>query len=802
MIKNLNEFIDPFGKQHCFIHIDNFQGINVPELEYPVVLRRLLPMAFTWGDSGGVRQFKLAWIFLHYQRYILHPCLNYSTFLTSKITEYEAETCTRISFNKFSAATKPWNCQTNFGVYPYTLMNNAHLLKYPKVFDYTSEFLDYLIPTNLPSRFVPTVHVIIPQANVVALDILDVWINQILSHPKAAIPHELFVVIKETYGNRWRDGLLGSFANLTDLSVVGICHKCPANVTRYYDFETLVKFPIKTTNLSSIRRMLGFLNDVIPKHVYLKVDGWHMDKKLSAILQYYGSCKFGSGPNPMKLIIQDAFLNKVENPTDHTSEAFAYFWTTIMKNYSFEIPGDSPLVCFNGKRLKKTDENVGQFHAILDIYRYPPNITVRPAAAILDATNSMQFVSCGNPEFENLAFSELFRVFHWHVWVSLAVSVAGFLTMLSIMTKHKCSGLVEYSMGVIKILLEQGDPFRENILQNEKNKITVGLLLLAGIVISGAYKNTNVYNMIIPQQAIPYEKLEELVQHNFIIYTQLSWVGYKPPPDNITIPKLKTTQYAHYISEESDWAILQSEILYRWESQLQLKQFFEEINRLLQATKLIPSLGKTLENAYREYLLLKRRGKAKQYTYLQDLVSKVEHGELFEFLKTCRSSAAVLPSFMSRLYQLKLKKLGRPFVYLGKENFYVTKIGFSMTGYVPNFLLERFRSVESSGIWEWLSKISDREFSDIEDESEFSEPLKKPSLNGNVVVIFTLFLCGCVLATTIFLAEGVYNGLKMFRKFWKIFCFILSTVDLNTLMKLRDAGSLNKESYIVCMHSK
>lgn len=48
----------------------------------------------------------------------------------------------------------------------------------------------------------------------------------------------------------------------------------------------------------------------------------------------------------------------------------------------------------------------------------------------------------------------------------------------------------------------------------------VGLLLLAGIVLSNAYKSENVRNMILPRKSLPYKFFEELVQGKVAIYTR------------------------------------------------------------------------------------------------------------------------------------------------------------------------------------------------------------------------------------------------------------------------------------------
>lgn len=45
-------------------------------------------------------------------------------------------------------------------------------------------------------------------------------------------------------------------------------------------------------------------------------------------------------------------------------------------------------------------------------------------------------------------------------------------------------------------------------------------MLLMGIVITNAHKNSNVYNMVIPRRAILYHYFNELIRDKFVIYSR------------------------------------------------------------------------------------------------------------------------------------------------------------------------------------------------------------------------------------------------------------------------------------------
>lgn len=44
-------------------------------------------------------------------------------------------------------------------------------------------------------------------------------------------------------------------------------------------------------------------------------------------------------------------------------------------------------------------------------------------------------------------------------------------------------------------------------------------------MLSNAYKNKNMYNMILPTKPVPYQYLQELVNDNFTIYTRSAYVN-------------------------------------------------------------------------------------------------------------------------------------------------------------------------------------------------------------------------------------------------------------------------------------
>lgn len=130
----------------------------------------------------------------------------------------------------------------------------------------------------------------------------------------------------------------------------------------------------------------------------------------------------------------------------------------------------------------------------------------------------LRFISCGRPLVSPFAFSELFTVFSEYVWIALIVAVIVVTFSLKLLNRNW-----KYFMASLKVLLEQGNPFPDTIIENRNFAVLNLLILLTGTVLSNAYKSNNVYNMIAPLSQIPYTKYEQLIRDNFSIHQRLDF---------------------------------------------------------------------------------------------------------------------------------------------------------------------------------------------------------------------------------------------------------------------------------------
>lgn len=79
-------------------------------------------------------------------------------------------------------------------------------------------------------------------------------------------------------------------------------------------------------------------------------------------------------------------------------------------------------------------------------------------------------------------------------------------------------------MALVKVILEPGDPFVDAVANAGILKPMIGMFLLMGIILSNAYKGTNVYNMIAPRQNVPHRYWHDILIQ---IYASLrTYTGY------------------------------------------------------------------------------------------------------------------------------------------------------------------------------------------------------------------------------------------------------------------------------------
>lgn len=77
----------------------------------------------------------------------------------------------------------------------------------------------------------------------------------------------------------------------------------------------------------------------------------------------------------------------------------------------------------------------------------------------------------------------------------------------------------------------------------------------------------------------------------------------------------------------------------------------------------------------------------------------LELDKLTHFLENCKKTAVALPTFVSYELVKKLEQNGYANVYQGLETFFEVSIAFSLSGRVPQYLIQRAKYAELCGLW-------------------------------------------------------------------------------------------------------
>lgn len=120
-------------------------------------------------------------------------------------------------------------------------------------------------------------------------------------------------------------------------------------------------------------------------------------------------------------------------------------------------------------------------------------------------------------------------------------------------------------------------------------------------------------------------------------------------------------------------------------------------------------------------------------------------------IASCKQSALLLPLYKCKQIAEKLTRIGgQQHISIGSEVYTDVREAFSITGFIPNYLRRRMKGMEVSGVWDWWNQIIENRYKIAENNVT---PPTRPTMAGNVLVIFVVFLTGIAIAFSSFLVE-------------------------------------------------
>lgn len=770
-IANLNKILDVFHGHQCHITLTSFRDTKfIPS--YPMVLRQIR-LAWYWTYRTNEYWTDAASVFLQEEfltrkqnftdQFPNHDILNSPYLTKSDVTEKRFHLTLNIS--RYLIQTKPWNCQVSVALFPYVQLHNF-FAGYPSTWlDSRSLHAHYnIFPSALPPITIFIVH---PEEKSDRLQMKKLLKLAILNDGKyhsglSFLSHEIFFHASTLY-QTVVDHIWETQQFIDNIGIIQICDGLSDDIPTTVFRDDLWH---KLHSLRNWKLMTSIYCDMLPNQNHL-------------VWTFYSS-----GVRPTKLVSSMMSSLKTCGHSGSSSSIendYAQTWLSIASNFSYVHYGTyyNVLTCEKDGKLVETNIPVVAEGVQLQLQETFHSSHRNFFPVVLKTLfNDLRFVSCGKRGCEKLPFSELLSVYDRYVWVLIFFCMFVLAAAFQIITSHSSRLKAEFLLSSAKVLLEQGDPFPEKLLQSGGCRCVAGTFFLMAVVLSNAYKNTNVYNMVSHKKIIPYRYLRELIQDNFSIYTRSVKVN-----ELVNIPLLKRwAWHNHSLVKYDPPHVTPHEIVHTFQypdydyAKVVIKQISEvrsyqdkfkqgpdspgiknvDMYQLFNVTKLIHKAASIL--LYVVNLALSHNQEiTKMSNYepeeLLNIFYEMELNEIMSVMSQCHQVAAVLPSNVCKNVGKDLQEKGHSYVFHGLETFYDTNVAFLIKGLMPSNLVRRIKNAETSGLWERSWNIFKNDFSAGRKQS--FEPPQRPSMSGNIVIIFALLLSGLTVAVICFITEAV-----------------------------------------------
>ncbi len=291
--------------------------------------------------------------------------------------------------------------------------------------------------------------------------------------------------------------------------------------------------------------------------------------------------------------------------------------------------------------------------------------------------------------------------------------------------------------------------------------------------------------MALPRNPIYLETLNEIVENNFTILTRSSHLS-------LYSRWLTTTNYSniqivskspHIIADVSyKFVSVRSEVfdINIWNAGREGADAASVL--LYEKSKLHPNLFQTIKDTVIQSIALNNLTWAREnwndfVDHIRHPFWKNEEDILVKELILCRNIAVVVPSQkrtdISKRIMFDNLSSRNTRVHLGKETFFKSYSVFSLSGWVPPFIISRVKQIGSSGILEWWTKLLSKENMVLNTGGLAGSKSEKPTMEGNIVTVFVILIAGFALAFLVFNIEilCISNALKRLRDLIKLRCF-------------------------------
>lgn len=764
-IINLEYYLSTLsGEFNCFITADNFQNVNMNQHKIPTILRSPVPLVHTFVSRDK-----------HYWRLALGattiisknisadvrnlPCyiskllvgLNAKAIHENNIIPY---LCLVINHFEYFHRAKPPTCYIHLGIFPpQYVTTHQYRLVYPEIFNFDfKQFRPHYYQLSTATTFNIMVQLQHNNPNLGdTFQLVKKWMLTTKYRYLSGTQLNAFIILEVVRLNSSAHLFLVNGA-INSAVVFKICYTCRVGNTA--DYGTLIQVKLKTFEASEISHY------AFPREeeniAWLINDYSYTNSLISLMLKYSRTCHITLGHNQLWLEIAST-----SSSVEKVAKAHSFVWKSVMRNFTLVSANENE----NCYLLRKAN-----FFIRVNPATYDKSLLTFSQYAN-DELTGLRFIGCGQRGMSMLPFREFITIFDKFIWVGIAATIA--IVSPSIKLFLPKSNLLTNLFSLLKVILEQNDPFAQIVVKNTRLRLPIIFLLLVGIILSNAYKNTNIYKMVSPRKPILYQTFEELLRDNFRIYSR-SLLIYVQAPINVGNIEVDLRPLDIFVENRSvnvaaevDCVDADYQILYRGNG---MKMFGNSSLRklgIMRAAKLhplvIPKLGKVLHheidlmkgNMTEKYVLVEKVNKIISKIYPQ--LQAEEKSSLLHLVEECQRTAVILPEYMCRAAKkfLAQERILRD-VFIGRESYIDLDWTFWFGGLFPGHLIKRLHGVEQSGIWQWWILLLRKIYNDEVTEGHH---VKAATMSGNIAIVFIMWVC-CIIASVISILLEIYKFQK------------------------------------------
>lgn len=433
--------------------------------------------------------------------------------------------CTKMYYNKIALNSRPWNCEVQMQLNPPFYFIETHFRSEGSMYHsiwkvsnpVSTNSLDgiysqgfELLPSELPQFYFLQVDRRVYKRLFPMGDILKTWVQNVkFTKQKTRSLNAALYLLKTTK-------LIYEKIKSTDWKWViqlNICYTCMYSRNNLVIMRAWYVDDWKHFSLTSVRSN------------YFSTQNKQM-LKIGIIDEISYSLRSHQNPafafRNCDVAKSRRVISLLQNPRSLT-EPLVAVWQSLLYNFTCTFNDEKVKCSSRQKRIFK--RVIGPLPMKLFISRHDGIGSRRVSAvALLDITHAFRFISCGNSMIKGLLFNELFSVFDVSTWFLILMgNVIFFLFSEQLIASSDLIGVLKRLLDILSIFLEQSS---QTIIIFKRLSPLVAAIFLAimGIVINGAYRNTNVYNMVTPRKIEPLEHFPQLIQFSFKVYCRTSYI--------------------------------------------------------------------------------------------------------------------------------------------------------------------------------------------------------------------------------------------------------------------------------------